>query len=312
MRSWWRAASLLTLSLGLSSMLGCTLAPRVEHKAEKPPTPDPEEVVLLQGGRFRVKVFRRDASSSARAARIVELVESDAAAPGEPSGRSLPLRSRDSAVLEFFTPNSWELLLKVLDGTASNGHFWVFLGAAGTTAYTATLKDTACGTERVYTNRPGETAPAVVDTTAFPGCAEPGPPHCREKDGVLCLGRGGRFRAEVEWADFVGNQGKGHPARLENGGPVRNDEAALFEFFGPRNWEVLVKVIDGCRMNGHFWVLAALATDIGHEVVVTDTVTGETRRYENLDGDPAAAVSDTRAFACQTEPSSDSTEPASS
>ena len=47
----------------------------------------------------------------------------------------------------------------------------------------------------------------------------------------------------------------------------------MFQFFEPDNWEMLIKVLDGCRTNGRIWVLGAATTDLGYRIVVTDTVT---------------------------------------
>ncbi|NQV05423.1 hypothetical protein HQ535_02650 [bacterium] len=71
----------------------------------------------------------------------------------------------------------------------------------------------------------------------------------------------------------------------------------LFYFFDPDNAEMLVKVLDGCDFNGHFWVFAAAATDIEYTLTVTDTQTDESRTYGNALGSPAPAVVDTVAFA---------------
>ena len=61
-------------------------------------------------------------------------------------------------------------------------------------------------------------------------------------------------------------------------------------------WEVLVKVLDGCSVNGGDWVFLASATDLGFHVTVTDTATGNEREYRNEPGMPSPAVADTNAF----------------
>ena len=101
----------------------------------------------------------------------------------------------------------------------------------------------------------------------------------------------GRFEAEVTWRDFAGRTGSGWVA------PPATDGSALFWFFGPDNWEVMVKVLDGCGLNGHFWVFHAATTSVEYTLTVTDTQTGEVRRYENPLGRSAPAVTDTAAFA---------------
>ena len=112
---------------------------------------------------------------------------------------------------------------------------------------------------------------------------------CRSDAQTLCL-RDSRFEAKAYWRSADGGSGA---ARVVNEG---TDESGIFEFFGPENWEILLKVLDGCSTNGHVWVLGASTTDLGYRIEVTDTVTGESKRYENEPGQPAPAIIDTEAF----------------
>ncbi len=116
------------------------------------------------------------------------------------------------------------------------------------------------------------------------------PPFCTETDTIACLNRG-RFQVEAEWTDFAGKSGPGRRV------PQGSDDSALFWFFGPDNWEVLIKVLDGCAINHRFWVFAATTTNVEYVLRVTDTETGQVREYENPLGKPADAVTDTDAFA---------------
>ncbi len=76
---------------------------------------------------------------------------------------------------------------------------------------------------------------------------------------------------------------------------VDGDDSGLFYFPGQVNWEVLVRVLDGCAINDHFWVFAAATTSVEYDLTVTDTLSGESRSYT----DPVAfqPVLDTQAFA---------------
>lgn len=102
--------------------------------------------------------------------------------------------------------------------------------------------------------------------------------------------RQGRFEAAVTWRDFDGNIGAGR------GAAPAADGSGLFWFFGPQNWELLVKVIDGCALNHRFWVYAAASTDVQYTLTVTDTRTGRTVRYENPLGRRSPAITDSSAF----------------
>lgn len=69
-------------------------------------------------------------------------------------------------------------------------------------------------------------------------------------------------------------------------------------FFRAPNWEVLVKTLDGCQTNGHYWVFLAGATNVAWQVTVTHTATGESKVYSHPMGPPSPATIDTRAFPC--------------
>ena len=80
-------------------------------------------------------------------------------------GQSAPLSS-DTGSFWFFSSGNLELNIKVVDGRAVNGRFWVFFGALSDVAYTITVTDTQTGLQRTYTNPQGRLA-SVADTSAF-------------------------------------------------------------------------------------------------------------------------------------------------
>ena len=47
-------------------------------------------------------------------------------------------------------------------------------------------------------------------------------------------------------------------------------DSGLLWFFSPSNPEMLIKVLDGCSINGHRWVFAAGATDLAFNLHVVD------------------------------------------
>ena len=95
---------------------------------------------------------------------------------------------------------------------------------------------------------------------------------------------------KVTWRDFDGRVGSGQIV------PVDSPESGLLYFFSPENWEVLVKVIDGCAFNGHYWFFAAATTNVEYTLEVTDLESGRQARYFNPLGTRAAAITDTAAF----------------
>ncbi|MCH9650749.1 MAG: hypothetical protein K0U98_21140 [Deltaproteobacteria bacterium] len=81
--------------------------------------------------------------------------------------------------------------------------------------------------------------------------------------------------------------------------PVRfaSTDSAFFWFFSPLNYEVIVKIINGCSVNGHFWVFAAGTTNQGHRISVF-TLGSPAQFYTRSEGPPAPAITDTAAFPC--------------
>ncbi|MFL6235585.1 MAG: hypothetical protein ACJ76N_20785 [Thermoanaerobaculia bacterium] len=114
------------------------------------------------------------------------------------------------------------------------------------------------------------------------------PAGCALNAGQLCLG--GRFRVEVQFTDPRNQQAAaGVPV------PVTGDTGA-FWFFDRANLELMVKVIDGRAVNGHFWVFYGALSDVAYTITVTDTVTGNQRTYHNA-AHHLASGSDVAAFA---------------
>jgi hypothetical protein len=112
---------------------------------------------------------------------------------------------------------------------------------------------------------------------------------CADGPSTLCLAQE-RFAVEVAWRAPSGEVGSGHVV------PAGSPDSGLFYFFDPDNWEMLVKVLDACSVNGAYWVFAAATTDIELTLRVTDSQTGNMVEYQNPAGVPAAAITDTGAF----------------
>lgn len=113
---------------------------------------------------------------------------------------------------------------------------------------------------------------------------------CFGSPTVLCLANG-RFAVEVDWATELGGGGAGQGVAVRE-----TDNTGMFWFFEPSNLEIMIKVLDGCVVNDHFWVFFAGLTNVGFDLRVTDTVSGEVRTYSNADETPVNPVLDTAAF----------------
>ncbi|MEM1245257.1 MAG: hypothetical protein AAGK22_02735 [Acidobacteriota bacterium] len=113
-------------------------------------------------------------------------------------------------------------------------------------------------------------------------------PACLTDPNDLCLG-GSRFHVQIDWRAANGDAGAGEATPLTT-------DSGFFWFFSPSNLEVVVKVLDGCDVNGHFWVFAGGLTDVEATVIVIDTLTGTEREYFNPLKTPFPAVRDITAF----------------
>ena len=112
---------------------------------------------------------------------------------------------------------------------------------------------------------------------------------CEADSETLCL-QDSRYAVGVEWWTAEGLSGAG--SVVHEG----TNDSGLLRFFNRDNWEVLIKVLDGCAVNGHVWVFGASTTNLGYRIAVTDTVTGLEREYRNEPGLPAPAITDGTAF----------------
>lgn len=103
---------------------------------------------------------------------------------------------------------------------------------------------------------------------------------------------GGRFQIEATFRDpRTGATGTGASRAL-------TADTGILWFFDAANVELVVKTLDGCGVNDHFWFFAAGLTDLEVEITVTDTVSGDQKSYRNPPRTAFLPIQDTRAFAC--------------
>jgi len=217
------------------------------------------------------------------------------------SMQAVPVTS-DSGYFWFFGPENVELMVKVLDGTPVNEHYWVFYGSLSNLMYRLTVTDTLTGATQVYENPQGTLA-SVADTQAFPNAvsangANAQPPSrlvfpspaivCEPDPAALCLEEG-RFQVRVAWQKTPSG-----PSYSAAAVPLTGD-TGYFWFFDEANVELVVKVLDGTAVNGHHWVFYGGLSDVQYTITVTDSLTGATQTYENPQG-TLASVADTAAF----------------
>lgn len=82
-------------------------------------------------------------------------------------GGTIPMAGNDqSGMFWFFDPSNIELVVKAIDGSGLNGHFWFFYGALSDVSYTLHVTDTTTGAVKTYTNAFGNVC-GRADTAAF-------------------------------------------------------------------------------------------------------------------------------------------------
>ena len=127
---------------------------------------------------------------------------------------------------------------------------------------------------------PAELATAAAATAAVTtDCADA---------GTLCL-HDDRFAVAVDWRDpRTGNTGSGTAI-------PGTDRSGYFWFFRDDNVELVVKVLDGRPVNGHWWVFYGALTDVEYTLRVVDSESGSERSYHNPPG-RICGQADTGAF----------------
>ncbi len=107
--------------------------------------------LCLHEGRFRVSATWRAGDGSSG------------------DGVAKPL-TPDTGAFWFFGAANLEALVKVLDGCAANGRFWVYAGGLTDLGVTLTVEDTLTGASAVYESPLGVPFHTVADVDALAGC----------------------------------------------------------------------------------------------------------------------------------------------
>ena len=135
----------------------------------------------------------------------------------------------------------------------------------------------------------GDTGTSAPSNEATAATLAPVTP-CVADSHTLCLSQD-RFKVTLSWKIQSGQTGVGTQVA------VPSEDSGLLWFFDDDNWEVLVKVLNGCAVNNRYWVFFAATTDVQYTLTVVDTQTGQVKVYFNPLGTPSPLVTDTSAFA---------------
>jgi hypothetical protein len=155
----------------------------------------------------------------------------------------------------------------------------------------------AAGIYHVLVQRLAGSGQYQLTATMFSASAQS---SCTPDSATLCLDDqpgDRRFKVNIffQTAQAGGLSGPGRAISLA---PLGVDRGGLFWFFSPDNPEFLIKVLDGCGINGSHWVFFSAGTNVGLTLTVTDTVTGRTFIRNNPDGTAVPTVQDTAALPC--------------
>ncbi|MEO8196672.1 MAG: hypothetical protein ABI689_08115 [Thermoanaerobaculia bacterium] len=112
-------------------------------------------------------------------------------------------------------------------------------------------------------------------------------------DGRVAELLGGRFKVWVTGNDFA------HTPFVGKTAPLASTDSAIFYFFQPANFELLVKIVNGCGLNSRFWVFYAATTNVDFYLYVDDTFDSAPGIYYHnpLGTQYATSVADSDAFA---------------
>ncbi|MBV8201496.1 MAG: hypothetical protein JOZ15_12815 [Acidobacteria bacterium] len=113
-------------------------------------------------------------------------------------------------------------------------------------------------------------------------------PSCSTTSTTMCLNNN-RFRVQATFN--AGASGSGNAQAVE----LTSDTGYLW-FFSASNVEAIVKVLNGCGLNGHYWVFAGGLTNVQVALTVTDTQTGVSQVYNNPPNTTYQPIQDTSAF----------------
>jgi hypothetical protein len=268
--------------------------------------------LLLQGGRFKLDVTWQVPPQGTSGV-----------------GTAVPI-APDTGAFWFFSPSNFEMMVKVLDGRAINGHWWVFLGALTNVQFDLTVTDLGTGAVWTYHN-PYGTQPTVQDTSAFSTFSPP-PDRVLSTTHEVAPAIPGLDPADLVRAELA----SGHPATARATSAEATDasctpdatslcltasrfkvqvawsvpsqgtsgngtaialtaDTGVFWFFSSDNLELILKVLDARVINNHFWVFYGPLSNVQYTITITDTQTNAVKTYFNPYGS-VASVADTSAF----------------
>ncbi len=256
------------------------------------------ETACLLDGKFEVVGTMKDFAAPPReyANRVMNF----------PEGRA---ESDQAVFFHSFNPGNFEVGVKMVDACGLAGDhplraFWAFFGGLTNAGTEIEIEDTVTGGVVAWRNPAGEFPLTLGDVGAF-ACAEGAPavPCLRDAHTACLLNR--RFRVTGTMEDFSDPPAE-YPVAVMDfpaGGRAESAQAVFFESFSPGNFEIGVKMVDGCGLpEGHplrfYWAFYGGLTNAETEVRVTQIATGRLDVWRNPAGVFPLTVGRTQAFPC--------------
>ncbi|MDQ1348792.1 MAG: hypothetical protein QG573_2168 [Acidobacteriota bacterium] len=198
-------------------------------------------------------------------------------------GTAAPARALTDRTAAFSRPGGerFDALIKIVDGTAVNGHHWLFGADLVAEGFELRVTDSANGAVQEIADPPGHLA-SFGEITAFPSFPPPvvvstgsvrerpgGGGACTPSLARLCLG-GGRFAVQARARDFFGLFHDAIASPIDFGA---GDSA--FWLFDPAAIELVVR-LEVAATDGRVALTVASMTNLGYEISVTDLLSGAT------------------------------------
>ena len=224
------------------------------------------------------------------------------AVPGAPSGLVAEALSQSAVLLKWTDGATNETELRI-ESRSGAGAFAEVATVAANTTY-ATVEDLAPATEHTFRVRARNGSvfssysnTAAATTQASASACVPGP-------NTACL-LDGQFRITGAMKNFAAPPAT-FPIEVMDFalGRAESNEAVFWESFEAGNFEVATKMNDACGLpQGHplraYWAFFGGLTNQRTDMVIRDTVTGETYNWTNPANQLPTTIADTAAFPCE-------------
>jgi hypothetical protein len=207
--------------------------------------------------------------------------------PSAPFGLTAVAGSSSEAELSWLDGSTDQTGFRI-DARTDSGSFATVASAnaSATSARIGSLLSQTTYTFRVFAQNAYGDSPPSNEATATTSAHATG---CTADATTLCLNNSARFQVRATYDAGGGRSGAAQAV-------VMTSDTGYLWFFSSANVEVVIKVINGCGLNDHYWVFAGGLTNVAATITVTDTQAGTIKTYTNPQNTAFLAIQDTSAF----------------